>query len=223
LASIFGAMMLVIAHGLLRRVQGAWWLAVLALAGGIVASLANALDIERAVFLGAALLILWPTRREFFRTTRLTRQAFGLRWLLLITALGASVVAVLFFAHKATPYAHELWWQFATDASAPRALRAALVGMVVLVLSLLVFALRPGRLTHALPTAEELAQVRAIVAAQPDPEANIALTGDKCLMVSESGRAALMYRIRGRSWIALHEPFGEPSELAPLAWDFHDA
>lgn len=223
LASIFGAAMLVIAHGLLRRVQGAWWLAILALAGGIVASLANALDIERAVFLAAALLILWPTRREFFRTTRLTRQAFSPRWMLLISALAASVVAVLFFAHKATPYAHELWWQFATDQSAPRALRATLVGMVVLALSLLVFALRPGRLANELPTAQELAHVRDIVAAQPDPEANIALTGDKCLMFSDSGRAALMYRIRGRSWIALHEPFGEPSEIANLAWDFHDA
>jgi phosphatidylglycerol lysyltransferase len=223
LSSILGAAMLIIAHGLLRRVAGAWWLAMLTLAGGIVASLANGLDVERAVFLGAALLILWPTRREFFRATRLTRDAFSLRWALVILGLMAALTATLFFAHKATPYTHELWWQFAIDQSAPRALRAALVGMTVLGLSLMVFALRPGRMTHDLPTPDEIDKVRAIVLSQPDPEANIALTGDKCLMFSESGRSALMYRIRGRSWIALHEPFGDPSELSALAWGFHDA
>ncbi|KAA8607712.1 hypothetical protein AL036_09495 [Salipiger aestuarii] len=223
LSSILGAVMLVLAHGLLRRVQGAWWLAILTLAGGVVASLANGLDIERALLLGAALLILWPTRAEFFRTTRLTRDALSLRWSLTLVALAGALLGVLFFAHKATPYAHDLWWQFATDAAAPRALRAALVGTVVLALALLVFALRPRHLSHALPTAEELETVRAIVVAQPDPEANIALTGDKCLMFSHTGRSALMYRIRGRSWIALHEPFGDPSEIAALAWEFHDA
>ncbi|NVO27247.1 bifunctional lysylphosphatidylglycerol flippase/synthetase MprF [Donghicola sp. C2-DW-16] len=223
LSSIFGAAMLVIAHGLLRRVAGAWWLAMLALVGGIGASLANGLDIERAVFLGIALLILWPMKREFFRATRLTRDVFSGRWSLMMLAIMTAVLAVFFFAHKATPYAHDLWWQFAVDQNAPRALRAALVGMVALSLSLMVFALRPGRMTHALPTAAELEQARAIVMSQSHPDANIALTGDKCLMLSETGRSALMYRIQGRSWIALHEPFGDPSEIEQLAWDFHDA
>ncbi|WP_425073590.1 bifunctional lysylphosphatidylglycerol flippase/synthetase MprF [Sagittula sp. S175] len=223
LTSALGASMLVIAHGLLRRVQGAWWLAVLALSGGIAASLANGLDYERALMLAAALLILLPTRREFFRTTRLTRDVLSLRWSLLMLGLGGAMLAVLFFAQKATPYAHDLWWQFASDQSAPRALRAALLGFVVLSVSLLVFALRPGRMRHDLATPEELERARALVMSQPDPEAHIALTGDKCLMFSDSGRSALMYRIQNRSWIALHEPFGDPAEIRQLAWAFHDA
>ncbi|MFW2543909.1 bifunctional lysylphosphatidylglycerol flippase/synthetase MprF [Primorskyibacter sp. 2E107] len=223
LTSAIGASMLVIAHGLLRRVQGAWWLAVLALSGGIAASLANGLDYDRALMLAAALLILLPTRREFFRTTRLTRDVLSLRWSLMMISLVVALLAVLFFAHKATPYAHDLWWQFASDQSAPRALRAALIGGIVLTVALLVFALRPGSLRHALATPEELQRARALVMAQPDPEAHIALTGDKCLMFSDSGRTALMYRIHGRSWIALHEPFGDPSEVRQLAWAFHDA
>lgn len=223
LSSFFGAIMLVIAHGLLRRVAGAWWLAMIALAGGILASLANGLDIERAIFLGIALLILWPTKREFFRMTRLTREVFSGRWSIMILALMTAVLAVLFFAHKATPYGHDLWWQFATDQSAPRALRAALVGIVILSLSLLTFSLRPGRIAHELPTQEMIEHVRAITMSQSDPEANIALSGDKSFLMSDSGKSVLMYRIQGRSWIALHEPFGDPKELAQLAWRFHDA
>lgn len=222
LSSLIGASMLVVAHGLLRRVEGAWWLAVVGLSAGIVTTLANGIDIDGAALLAIALLILLPTRAEFFRTTRLTKNVLSLRWMLLIVGLLLAAMGVLFFAHKATPYAHEMWWQFASDQSAPRALRAALVGALALTLALLISALRPGAQRHALATPEELERARTILMAQGDASANIALTGDKCLMFSDSGRSFLMYRIRGRSWIALHEPFGEPSEFKALAWAFHD-
>lgn len=223
LSSAIGAALIVIAHGLLRRVEGAWWLALGALGGGIAASLAQGLDYDRALILGAAILILLPTRREFYRTTRLTRNVLSLRWMLMILSLAAAVMAVLFFAHKATPYANELWWQFASDQSAPRALRAALVGFLALGLAILVFALRPGSFSHDIATPEDLERAREIVRRQDDPEANIALTGDKSLLFSESGDSFLMYRIQGRTWVALHEPFGDPAEFASLVWEFHDA
>lgn len=223
MSSILGAALVIIAHGLLRRVEGAWWLAIGVLGGGIAASLAHGLDYERALILGLALVILVPTRREFYRTTRLTRNVLSPRWIIMMASLAIAVMAVLFFAHKATPYAHELWWQFAADQSAPRALRAALVSVLALALMTLVFALRPGAFSHDLATAEDLERAREIIKGQDDPEANIALTGDKSLLFSESGKSFLMYRIQGRTWIALHEPFGDPDEFAQLVWEFHDA
>lgn len=223
LSSIIGAALVVIANGLLRRVEGAWWLAVGALGGGVAASLAHGLDYDRALVLGLALLILLPTRREFYRTTRLTRNVLSPRWMLMMASLVVVVLAVLFFAHKATPYAHELWWQFAADQSAPRALRASLVGVLALGLILLVFALRPGSFSHELATAEDLEKAKVIILNQHDPEANIALTGDKSFLFSETGNSFLMYRIQGRTWIALHEPFGDPDDFTQLVWEFHDA
>lgn len=223
MSSALGACLLVIAHGLLARLEGAWWLALLVLVAGAVASLAHGLDYDRAALLALAALALLPTRREFYRATRLTRDILSLRWSLLLLCLGGTLLAVLFFSHKATPYSNDLWWQFASDKTAPRALRAALVGLVVIGLLLLRYALRPARLAEVLPTAEDLARAGIIVRAGPDPEANVALTGDKSLLFSSSGESFLMYRVQGRSWVALHEPVGRPDEIASLAWEFHDA
>lgn len=223
LSSIIGATLVVIAHGLQRRVEGAWWLAMGALGGGVAASLANGLDYDRALVLGLALLVLLPTKREFYRSTRLTRNVLSIRWMLMMASLGVAVLAILFFAQKATPYANELWWQFAADQTAPRALRAALVGFIAFGLMTLVFALRPGAFSHDLATPEELERARTIIENQPDPEGNIALTGDKSLLFSETGSSFLMYRIQGRTWVALHEPFGDPEEFMQLVWEFHDA
>jgi len=223
LSSAIGAALLIIAHGLLRRVEGAYWLALAALATGIVAALLHGLDFERAIFLACIILILLPCRREFYRSARLTRNTLSPRWFFLLFSIILASAAVLFFAHKAVPYSHELWWQFATDQSAPRAMRAALVGTLIICLFMLVCALRPPRVATNLATTEDLELARTVIAGQSNPNANFALTGDKSLLFSDSGQSFLMYRVQGRSWIALGDPIGDPAEAAQLAWEFYDA
>lgn len=223
LSSAIGAVLIVVAHGLLRRVEGAYWLAVMALTGSIAAALLNGWDLDRAVIIAVALLVLLPCRREFYRTTRLTRDALSLRWVLVVGGVLLAMVGIFFFSFKATPYAHELWWQFAVDQRAPRSMRAGLVGSVVLAMIGLVFALRPPRPPVHLASDDEMARAMAVIDAQDNPDANFALTGDKALLFSASGRSFLMYGIQGRSWIALGDPVGDPAEADRLAWDFFDA
>ena len=223
LSSAIGAALLIIAHGMLRRVEGAYWLAVGALMAGIFASLLQGLDFERAGILFAMTLILLPCRREFYRSARLTRNPLSLRWLLLMASIVVAGLAVYFFTNKATPYSNELWWQFATDQSAPRAMRAGLVGALFIGLFALVTALRPPRVLAELATHDDMARARTIIKAQHNPGANFALTGDKSLLFSDSGHSFLMYRVQARSWIALGDPVGDPSEASQLAWEFVDA
>ena len=223
LSSAIGAALLIVAHGMLRRVEGAYWLAVGALIAGIFASLLHGLDFEHAGILFVMTLILLPCRREFYRSARLTRNPLSLRWLLLMASIVVAGLAVYFFTNKATPYSNELWWQFATDQSAPRAMRAGLVGALFIGLFALVTALRPPRVLAELATQDDMARARTIIATQNNPDANLALSGDKSLLFSDSGRSFLMYRVQARSWIAFGDPVGDPSEASQLAWEFVDA
>lgn len=223
LSSAIGAALLIIAHGLIRRVEGAYWLAMVALIAGMAASLLHGLDYERAAILLLMVLVLMPCRREFYRSARLTRNPLSLRWTLLLGSIIVASISVYFFAHKATLYSHDLWWQFATDQNAPRAMRAGLLGALAIGLFALLASLRPPRVATALATRDEIDQARRIIATQSNPDANFALTGDKSLLFSDSGRSFLMYRIQGRSWIALGDPVGDPAESAQLAWEFVDA
>ncbi len=127
MSSVLGAVLIVLALGVARRSLGAYWLALGAMSAGIVVALLHAFDIQGAVTLGIAALILLPFRREFHRRTSLVHGAFSPVWFLLMFGLLISVGFVLVFAHKGTPYSSELWWQFAADKGAPRALRAGLV------------------------------------------------------------------------------------------------
>jgi len=153
----------------------------------------------------------------------LTQGIFRPGWVALVLAVAMAGAFLMFFAHKSTPYAAELWWQFAVDERAPRAMRAGLVASLVLLIGTIVFALRPQRLSPSRPTEEDMATASAIIANQPDASAFLALTGDKVLMFSESRDAFIMYGVHGRSWIALGDPVGPEASARNLAWTFADA
>ena len=130
------------------------------------------------------------------------------------------MVWVLFFAFHNVEYAHELWWQFEFDATAPRALRAVLaVAMLALALGVWQW-LRPARARPVRPTIEEIDQARRIATKQSRPDALLALMGDKSFLFSDLGRSFLMFATRGRTWVALGDPVGPPAEWADLVWSF---
>ncbi|MFC7704698.1 bifunctional lysylphosphatidylglycerol flippase/synthetase MprF [Plastorhodobacter daqingensis] len=223
LTSALGAALVVLALGVARRSEGAFLLALAAIGVGIGVALVQGPDLSRAIALAGAALLLLPFRRSFNRRTRLTHAAMTPPWMALVAGAVAAFGFVLFFAHRSTPYAHELWWQFAVDADAPRALRAGLVASLAVGVWTLWLLLRAPRLRPAPPTAEDLARAAALVAASEDPDLGFALTGDKTLIFSDEGDAMLMFGVQGRSWIALGAPSGPPEARADLAFTFVDS
>lgn len=223
LSSILGAVLIILALGVARRSLGAYWLAIAAMAGGSLLSLVQMWDVQRAVTLALAVVILLPFRREFNRRASLVHGAFSPIWFALVVGLVLSAAFVINFGHKHAPYAGEIWWQFAANAGAPRAARAGLVLAVTVLLASLALLLRVPHLSPAAPTPDELRKARRIVEAQGDPDANLALTGDKSLMFSDDGRGFIMYGVHGRSWIALGGPVGPRDCAAELGWAFVDA
>jgi phosphatidylglycerol lysyltransferase len=221
--SAIGVGLLILAHGLYRRLDGAWLVSVLLLIGGIVASLAKGLDWEEALLLSAVLLVLLATRREFHRKVSLVAEPLSGAWLVsMLIAIGAAI-AIGMLAYREVPYRTELWWQFAFDANAPRMLRGGLVAAIVLG----IFALRrllgpagikPSELHE--PTAGE---VERAIAASADSRAWLALTGDKRLLWSASGNSFVMYGSAGRSLIAMGEPVAiNAAERRELIWRFRE-
>ncbi|MFN7599151.1 MAG: bifunctional lysylphosphatidylglycerol flippase/synthetase MprF, partial [Cereibacter sp.] len=223
MSSILGAVLIVLALGVARRSLGAYWLTLGAMAVGIVVAMIHAFDIESVITLGIGMLILLPFRREFHRRTGLVHGALSPVWFVLVFGLILSVGFVLVFAHKGTPYSSELWWQFAADQQVPRALRAGLLLALLVAVAALTLLLRVPRLHPVPPTDAELAQAARIVASQANPDAALALTGDKSLLFSDDGRSFIMYAVHGRSWIALGGPVGPPETGPELGWAFCDA
>jgi phosphatidylglycerol lysyltransferase len=219
-ASLVGTGLLLLAPGLYRRLDGAFVATRALLVAGALFSLFKGIDYEEAsACLLLAGLLQW-TRAAFYRRTALTQMPLSGAWLGAVAVVVAGATWAGFFAYRQIPYQDDLWWRFALRGDAPRFLRATL-GVAVLLSGVAVW-----RWLGPAPSFPEQAcdpeQVGDILSRGSRTDAMLALTGDKNFLVAESGRAMLMYRRRGASWIVMGDPVGEPAEWADLLWRIRD-
>jgi phosphatidylglycerol lysyltransferase len=220
LASIEGLVLMILARGLQRRIDSAYYLTVLLLASGVVLSLLKGFDLAEALILAAMLALLLPCRRHFYRKGVLLTERFTLRWCIAIALVVVCAVWLVGYAYAQVEYSDELWWRFALDQDAPRSLRAV-AGSVLMVLVLAVAGLlRAKPRLPGMPTPEDLEAAQTIVAASPDASANLAMLGDKHFLFNKERTALIMYGVAGHSWVSLGDPIGDPLAARQLAWEF---
>ncbi|NNE09493.1 MAG: bifunctional lysylphosphatidylglycerol flippase/synthetase MprF, partial [Gemmatimonadetes bacterium] len=219
--SILGIGLVLLARGLQRRADSAWTATVLLLAVGVLTTLLRE-QFAHTALLALLLLLLLPSRREFYRPTALTAVSWTPGWIALVltTLLGAAIL--LLFSFRRLEYSGDLWWRFALSEDAPRSMRA-IVGASV-VASAFAFArlLRPNTPPPPLGTAEDIEAAWNVVQASPDSSAHLALLGDKRFLFNDAKTAFLMYGVRGRAWIAMGDPQGPLVERTELAWRFRE-
>jgi phosphatidylglycerol lysyltransferase len=226
MASIVGVLMLLIAGGLWRRLDGAYWLTLLLLIVGAVFSLIKALDFEEATSLLIVAAFLAPCRGAFFRRSQLTAALFSGPWILgVMLALGFSVWLMLTsYAH--VEYRDDLWWTILKDNDISRSFRALAVAVVIGILALAWVSLHPSFPTPDKATKENAAEKAALIFAASQEargEANLLYCGDKGFIFTPSGNSFIMYRQRGSHWIAMGDPVGPVSERDEALSAFHAA
>jgi phosphatidylglycerol lysyltransferase len=223
LASLAGAGLLLLGVGLQRRLDSAWWGAVALASAGIVFSLVKGLDYEEAIALSLVVTALVAARRRFYRKGSILHAAWTSGW---IAAVGIAVLCSVWlgiFAHQHHLARDESWWEFEFDSDVSRFQRAQ-VGVAVLLLGFAMARLLTGRaqLKHTPADSAGLEQAALIVAGSKRTSANLALLGDKQLLVNDAGTAFIMYGIQGRTWVSMGDPVGPEEEWDELVWEFRE-
>ncbi|QDV85867.1 bifunctional lysylphosphatidylglycerol flippase/synthetase MprF [Planctomycetes bacterium TBK1r] len=220
--SIIGALLLILARALQRRIDAAWTLTIGLLGVGIIVSLTKGFDYEEAIVLSILLLMILPCRRYFYRKGNLLSPSISIGWLASVAiALGLSLWLIL-FAYRHVEYSDQLWWEFAYQGDAPRSLRALLSAAVVFALVAVAKLLHSRPAEPPLPTEAEMAEVESIVKSAESTVANLALLGDKRFIFSDDRKAVAMFGCEGRSWITMSDPIGPEESADDAAWKFRE-
>ena len=222
LGSCIGMALLLLARGLQRRLDGAYWITLGLLAAGIAASLLKGLDYEEAVLLTVLLAALLPSHRLFYRRTSLLNQCFTPAWMAAVIMVGVSALWLGMFSYKHVEYSDHLWWQFAFSGSAPRFLRASAGASAVLLAYAVARLIRPAIPRPATATSAEMATVIQVVKNATRTVANLALLGDKSFIFSPEKNAFIMFAVEGRSWVAMGDPVGPETAWPELIWRFRE-
>ena len=220
--SAIGVALIVLARALFRRVQVAYHISFWMLVAGIVASLLKGLDFEEAIILALVLGVLTLGKRAFYRPTSILEERFTPAWAASVAGVIAAAIWIVMLAYRHVEYSGDLWWTFAFDANAPRALRATLVVVLLATTFLLLNLLQPARPEPAVANDEDLERARKIINQSDLTIANAALSGDKRILFNDTGDAFVMYQVNGRSWIALGDPVGPRAKVEELVWRFRE-
>jgi phosphatidylglycerol lysyltransferase len=213
-------LLIVISRGLYRKLYRAWAIAMALMAAGIIASLVKGLDWEEAASLVVTAALLWAFRSAFYRVEGVSVFRLNTAWIVSLAALLAAVTWVGFFAYSHVQYRDALWWDFALHGDASRFMRASLAAAFLLggiALNSILSGSRKPVLAQPVPDI-----VRQLVAQSEDPEAGLALMGDKSFLISEDGRAFLAYGDTGNSLISMGEPVGDEDAGRKLIWQLRE-
>ncbi|HOO90336.1 MAG TPA: bifunctional lysylphosphatidylglycerol flippase/synthetase MprF [Syntrophales bacterium] len=222
LASLAGAALLLLARGLQRRVDSAYVLTIVLLGFGIALSLFKGLDYEEAFILAIMLGALLSCRKCFYRKASLVSGTFTPGWIAAIVLVVFTSIWLGLFAYKHVEYSNELWWHFTLAGHAPRFLRATVGILGVFFFFAIAHLLRPLPARPSPPSTGDMEQVASIARQSTQTYANLSLLQDKEFLFSENRNAFIMYRIEGRSWIAMGDPVGPAEELPELVWQFRE-
>ena len=223
LGSIAGAALLIVARGLYRKLDSAWWVATVLIAMGIFTSLVKGFDYEEAILLGFVLVVLLISRKQFYRKGYLLHQRFSASWISAIALIVICSIWLGTFAFKHVEYQHELWWNFSFRSDAPRFLRAS-VGVVAILLCFTTWKLSKQSSSVAdLPLdSTKLEAIDSIVHVSTRTNANLSYLGDKRFLLNSDNSGFVMYAIENRSWISMGDAVGPDESISELVWKFRE-
>ena len=224
-ASLVGAVLLIVGYALAQRLRSAWNAAVALLAAGMVFSLIKGIDYEEALVCLGIIALLLLARPEFYRRAGLLEAPLSWEWLLAIAVVIIASVWVGMAAYQNVSYKNALWWHFAYGGDAPRFLRASLgvaVAGMMFALHRILNSAHSGEAAGAGQTLD-LEQIRPIADAMQRTDAQLALLGDKSFLPAEDGRGFVMYGVQGSTWLAMGDPVAQDEEsVAELIWRFKE-
>ena len=214
--SVAGAVLLLLSQGLSRRLDAAYYLTMITMITGVVASLLKGFDYEEAVLLVGLVAVLRLARPAFNRTAAFFATRFSTPWIAAVAAALVASVWLGLFAFKHVEYSHDLWWEFELAGNASRFLRGSVGAATVMLLFALTRLIRQAPHEVEPPSDADLEVAGRIIAAQDSTFPYLVYLEDKALLFDDRREAFIMYGVQGRTWVALGDPVGPPDRVPEL-------
>ena len=212
--SLIGAGLVVMALGLIRRVNLAWSGALVLLVAAIGFILGEGERVWPVGVLLLAALVLAPFRACFYRHARLLSGPLDRTSALSLLALAACGVALAGFRVRVHAIPRNAFWEVVLSPSVSWTLRASLALVVILALGAVWLLLRPGRVRWRPFDVEARLRLLMLGTTPPDRADG--------LVFGEAERAAVPFRRVGRLLLALGDPVGAEADKVSAIWRLRD-
>ncbi|MCH6255280.1 bifunctional lysylphosphatidylglycerol flippase/synthetase MprF [Puniceicoccaceae bacterium K14] len=223
MGSVLGLGLLFLAFAIKKRLDTAYYLTLGAVGMAVPISVLRGdgfFTFMALIIIGA---VFAPCRRFFYRKSSILNLPMNQGSLLaiMLTVISTIYVGLIAFQYEGSGTSMS-WWEFGFDADKPRFQR---VSVAIALLSGLLAGLkliRAPQVEIGLKHEECEDRVEKVLKGTSLAWANLALMGDKRFVFSKDDSAFIMFTIKGRTWVAMGDPVGNPDACADLVKEFKE-
>lgn len=222
LASITGTLLLILAYGLKRRLDTAYFMTVILISMGNMFLIFKGFHYPIFFVLSLTLIFLMFARGNFYRKSSFFKEEINLKW---IISIGIVILLTIFlgvFSFKDVKYSDELWWQFTLNNGAPMFMRASVVSVIIFAVYLMLRIFRPAVQMEKIKSSDVKDELKEIMKFSSATNSNLALLNDKFIYFNEQKNNFIMYGKTNKRLVAMGDPVGDENNIKDTVWDFYN-
>lgn len=222
LSSITGTLLLILAYGLKRRLDVAYFMTVILISLGNMFLIFKGFHYPIFFVLSVTLIFLLFARDKFYRKSSFLNEDINTKWILSIGAVILLTIFLGFFSFRDVKYSDELWWQFTLNNGAPMFMRASLVSVIIFIAFLMLRMFRPVVQITKIKSSEVKDELKEIMKFSSATNSNLALLNDKFIYFNEQKNNFIMYGKTNKRLVAMGDPVGDENSIKDTVWDFYN-
>ena len=222
LASITGTLLMILAYGLRRRLDTAYFMTVILVSLGNIFLIFKGFHYEIFILMSVTLIFLFFARGKFYRKSSILSEDINIKWVILTGAVIAFAIYLGFHSFKNVPYKDELWWQFTLNNGAPMFLRASLMSVIIFIVFIMLRIFRPAVQIDKIKSKDAKNEIKEIMKFSSATNSNLALLDDKYIYFNDKKSNFIMYGKTNKRLVAMGDPVGDEKDIRDTVWDFYN-
>lgn len=220
--SIVGTILLILAYGIKRRLDSSYYLAIIFLILGIIASLIKDFDIKSALGLLFILMGLIPAKEYFYRRSSIFSEKLSKTWMLLVGITVLLGIYIGIFSHQNSIHLRNIFFNFDIYKETPKFLRATLGIFLVLFTFLILRILKPAKIENIVEPTNLKEKVNECIETSSDTTGYLAYLQDKEILFEPDEESFIMFAKSGNSFVAMGDPIGKKESFGDAIWTFYN-
>ena len=220
-SNIIGTFLLILAYGIYRRLDSAYYLSVIAFIFAIFFSFFKGFNYLEAAFFSFILILLIPSKDRFYRKSSILKDKLSISWVLFTLFVILLSIFFGFYSFKTVEYQKEVWWHIALNRHYTIFLRNSFISLSIFCLFLVFNFFNTVLSVEKVPSSKVINEIKKIIKTSDNSYSSLALLPDKSIIFDKSKSSYIMYGNTSGNLISMGDPIGDKKHFREIIQDFY--
>ena len=220
-SNIIATFLLILAYGIYRRLDSAYYLSVIAFIFAIFFSFFKGFNYLEAAFFSFILILLIPSKDRFYRKSSILKDKLSVSWVLFTLFVILLSIFFGFYSFKTVEYQKEVWWHIALNRHYTLFLRNSFISLSIFCLFLVFNFFNTVLSVEKVPSSKVINEIKKIIKTSDNSYSSLALLPDKSIIFDKSKSSYIMYGNTSGNLISMGDPIGDKKHFREIIQDFY--